>query len=80
MPTNSVFSTKHYNGERCSGGKYSKVRLTELASGNAAGEKLPLFMIGMSAKPHCFSRVKRLSCRYRSQKRARWIGICLLYG
>ena len=27
----------HYKGERCSGGKRSKVRLTGLAAGNATG-------------------------------------------
>ena len=48
----------HYKGEHCSGGKHSKVRLTGLAAGNATGEKLPLFAIGKSAKPRCFSGVK----------------------
>ena len=60
----------HYNGERCSGGKHSKVRLTGLATGNATGEKLPLFVIGKSAKPRCFSGRKCLPCRYRSQKKS----------
>ena len=58
----------HYKGERCHGGKHSKVRLTGLAAGNATGEKLPLFVIGKYAKPCCFSGVKSLPCRYRSQK------------
>ena len=58
----------HYKGERCHGGKHSKVRLTGLAAGNATGEKLPLFVIGKYAKPRCFSGVKSLPCRYRSQK------------
>ena len=60
----------HYKDERCSGGKHSKVRLTGLAAGNATGEKLPLFVIRKSAKPRCFSGVKSLPCRYRSQKRS----------
>ena len=60
----------HYKGERCNGGKHSKVRLTELAAGNATGEKLPLYVIGKYAKPRCFSGVKRLPCRYRSQKKS----------
>ena len=55
----------HYKGECCSGGKHSKVRLTGLAYGNATGEKLPLFVVGKSAKPRCFSGVKS---SYRSQK------------
>ena len=69
-----------YNGERCSGGKHSKVKPTGLAAGNAIGEKLPLFVIGKSAKPRCFSGVKSLPCHYRSQKRAGWMGICLPNG
>ena len=58
----------HYKGERCSGGEHRKVRLNGLAAGYATGEKLPLFVIGKSAKPHCFSGVKSLPCCYRSQK------------
>ena len=60
----------HCKGEHCSGGKQSKVRLTGLAAGNATGEKLPLFVIGKSAKLLCFSGVKSLPCRYHSQKRS----------
>ena len=56
----------HYKGERCNGGKHSKVRFNGLAAGNATGEKLPLFVIGKYAKPRCFSGVKSLLCRYRS--------------
>ena len=36
--------------EKCSGGKHSKVRLTGMAAAGAAGEKLPIFVIGKSAK------------------------------
>ena len=36
----------HFKNERCSGGKFSKVRLTGLAAANATGEKLPMFVIG----------------------------------
>ena len=32
--------TLHLKGEKCSGGKNSKVRLTGLAAGNAYGERL----------------------------------------
>ena len=59
----------HYKGERFSGGKHSKVRLTWLAAASATWKKLPLFVIGKSAKPYCFSGVKSLPCRYRSQKK-----------
>ena len=60
----------HCKDERCSGDKHSKVRLTGLAAGNATEEKLHLFAIKKSAKPPCFSGVKILSCRYRSQKKS----------
>ena len=54
-------------GEKCSGGKHSKVRLTGVAAASAAGEKLPIFVIGKSVQPRYFKNVKNLPCRYRSQ-------------
>ena len=54
-------------GEKCSGGKHSKVQLTGMAAASAAGEKLPIFVIGKSAKLRRFQIVKSLPCRYRSQ-------------
>ena len=57
----------HSKSEKCTGGKHSKVRLTGLAAANAEGDKLPMFVIGKSAKPRCFSGVRTLPCRYRSQ-------------
>ena len=36
--------------EKCSGSKHSKVRLTGMAAAGAAGEKLPIFVIGKSVK------------------------------
>ena len=54
-------------GEKCSGGKHRKVWLTGVAVASAAGEKLPIFVIGKLAKPRCFKNVKSLPCRYRSQ-------------
>ena len=59
-----------YKGERFSGSKHSKVRLTGLAAGNATGEKLPLFVVGKSAKPRCLSCVKSLPCHYCSRKKS----------
>ena len=66
LPTISM----HYKNERCSGGKHSKVRLTGLAAANAVGDKLPMFVIGKSAKPRCFKDIKSLPCQYRSQKKS----------
>ena len=57
----------HYKGQRCIGGKHSKVRLTGLSARNATGEKLPLFVIGKSAKTQW---CKSLLCRYCSQKKS----------
>ena len=57
-------------GEKCSGGKYSKVRLTGMAAASATGEKLPMFVIGKSVKPRCFKHVKSLPCRYRAQSKS----------
>ena len=52
--------TIHLKGEKCSSGKYSKVRLTGMAAASATGEKLPMFVIGKSVKPRGFKHVKRL--------------------
>ena len=64
MQTNSDYFTNglpnktlHLKGEKCSGGKNSKVRLTGLPAGNGYGE---MFVIGKSVKPLCFKGVKTL--------------------
>ena len=57
-------------GEKCSGGKHSKVRLTGMAAASATGEKLPMFVIGKSMKPRCFKNIKSLPCRYRAQAKS----------
>ena len=57
-------------GENCSGGKYSKVRLTGMAAASAAGEKLPMFVIDKSVKPRCFKHDKSLPCCYRAQPKS----------
>ena len=61
--------TLHRKGEKYSGGKHSKVRLTGMAAASATGEKLPEFVIGKSKKPRCFNGVKNL-CRYRAQAKS----------
>ena len=68
LPSKSL----HFRGKHCSGGKHSKVRLTEMAASNALGEKIPMFAIGKSANARYFKHVRNLPCRYRSQKKA-WI-------
>ena len=42
--------TYHLSGEKCSGGKNSKVRLIGMAAASATGEKLETFGIGKSKK------------------------------
>ena len=69
--------TLHLKSEKCVGGKHSKTRLTGMAAANAVGEKLPMFVIGKSARPRCFAGVRNLPCRYRSQKKS-WIGSALI--
>ena len=66
LPTKSF----HLKGERCTGGKFSKVCLTGLAAGNAAGEKLPMFVIGKAEKPRCFKGVTSLPCQYKPQRKS----------
>ena len=36
----------HFKGQKCSGGKNSKVKFPGMAAGSAIGEKLPMFVIG----------------------------------
>ena len=52
--------------EKCSGGKHSKIRITGLASANAVGNKLQMFVIDKAKNPRCFKNIKKLPCRYRS--------------
>ena len=67
--------TYHLYGEKCSGGKNSKVRLTGMAAASAAGEKLEMFVLGKSKKPRCFKNVRQLPCRYRAQKKSWMAGV-----
>ena len=53
--------TYHLSGEKCSGGKNSKVRWKGMAAASATGEKLEMFVIGKSKKPRWFKNVK-FSC------------------
>jgi len=50
-----------------------------MAAANAVGEKLPMFVIGKSAKPWCFSGVQNIPCRYRAQKNS-WMNSILFWG
>ena len=67
--------TYQLKSEKCSGGKLSKVRITGMvsatgmASANAAGDKLPMFVIDIGKAR------KFLPCRYRHQKKSWMDGI-----
>ena len=62
--------TYQFKGQTCSGGKNSKVGLTGMAAGNGIGEKLRMFVIGKSKTPRCFKHIKKLPCKYKSQKKS----------
>lgn len=63
--------TLAFKGERCSGGKLSKERITLLIGANMDGsEKLPLFMIGKSKNPRCFKNMKSKPVEYEANRKA----------
>ena len=59
--------TLELKSEKCTRGKYSKVRLNEMSAVSAIGEKLPLLVIGKSKNPRFFKNVKSLPCMYKAQ-------------
>ena len=59
----------HLKSEKCVGVKHGKIRSTGMAAANTLGEKLPMFVIGKSAKPWCFCGVRNVPCRDRAQKK-----------
>ncbi|XP_063598706.1 tigger transposable element-derived protein 6-like [Penaeus indicus] len=61
--------TYHFKGEKCSGGKKSKVRFTGMAAASGKEEKLPLFVIGKTKSPRCFKNIKHLPTQYTSQEK-----------
>lgn len=65
--------TLDFKGAVCTGGKKAKDRLTVLVAANMSGnEKLPLFVIGKTAKPRCFNNIKALPVNYAANKKA-WV-------
>jgi len=61
-------------GDKCSGGKRSKERITVLVGSNMDGsEKVPLLVIGKSLNPRCFGKKNnkaRLPLEYTANKKA----------
>ena len=63
--------TLSLKGEKCSGGKRSKDRITVLVCSSMSGsEKLPLLVIGKFAKPRCFKNARSIPVQYEANKRA----------
>ena len=62
--------TLAFKGEKCSGGKKSKDRLTVLVCASMAGEKGPMLVIGKSKSPRCFAGVKNLPLTYLGNSKA----------
>lgn len=61
--------TMQFKGEKCSGGKLSKERITVMVAANMSGTvKRKLLVVGKYAKPRCFKNVKKLPVNYKNNK------------
>ncbi|XP_042908264.1 tigger transposable element-derived protein 4-like [Parasteatoda tepidariorum] len=61
--------TLAFKGEKCSGGKHNKDRITLLVGANMDGTE-KLLMIGKSRNPRCFKNVKSKHIEYHSNTKA----------
>ena len=66
----TYISGAEYANKDLRGTKKSKQRLTVLVGASLSGEKLPLLVIGKSAKPRCLANVSSYPTMYRSQPAA----------
>lgn len=63
--------TLKFKGEKCTGGKLAKDRLTVLLCANMNGtDKRKPLVIGKSQKPRCFKNVKTLPVQYHANKKS----------
>lgn len=63
--------TFKFKGEKCSGGKLSKERITLLVAANMTGTvKKQLVVIGKSKRPRCFKNIKTLPVQYENNQKA----------
>ncbi|KAL4153502.1 hypothetical protein QTP88_001335 [Uroleucon formosanum] len=63
--------TLRFKGEKCSGGKLSKDRITVLVAANMTGtDKRKLLVIGKSKSPRCFKGVSSLPVFYENNTKA----------
>jgi len=66
-------------GQKCTGGKLSKKRITVLFGANMSGsQKLPLLTIGKSKNPRCFKN-QVVPLNYRSNDKAWMTGNVLVF-
>jgi len=62
--------TLSFKGEKCSGGKLSKERLTVALCANMSGtEKMEPIVIGKYGKKRCFKNATNLPCVYKFNKK-----------
>lgn len=47
-----------------------------MAASNSLEEKIPMFVIGRSAKSRCFKHVQNLPCRYRAPQKT-WMNVTI---
>jgi hypothetical protein len=67
-----------FKGEKCTTGKRSKERITLLVGSNMSGtEKVPLHVIGKSAKPLCFKNA-RIPVDYKAWMTGKFF-VCISY-
>ena len=62
--------TLAFKGQKCSGGKKAKDRLTVLVGASMMGEKLPLVVVGKSKSPRCFKGVRSVPLDYFANTKA----------
>lgn len=63
--------TLKFKGEKCSGGKMSKSRITVMVAANMTGScKEKLLVIGKSKKPRCFKNIRSLPVSYRNNTKS----------
>ncbi|GBO31747.1 Tigger transposable element-derived protein 4 [Araneus ventricosus] len=61
--------TLNFKGEKCSGGKEAKQRISILLAANMNGtQKLPPLFIGKYFKPICFKNVNKLPAAYHANR------------
>ena len=62
-----------FKTDKCSCGEHSKTRIGCLAGANAAGNKLPMFVIGKVKNPSVLKTLRNLPVDIDHEERAGWI-------